>query len=289
MYQKIILILKSEKNREILKLTETAGKVRVEVGDGLLGALLLTDLNGGKSYEIKGKTFSIDGSLPSDVSAVAVINGETYSGFSGKTNRCPYLLEKLRSGGFDRKEENADSLSGNEIKDNTGNADESASGRNSFSDAKNKETSAEQGDEIILRAKTKSESKDKTEGAKKDKPTMLLGVEFNGKNFYQAVKPQLEEMFVCYPTETRLCERIPNSKWVRVDCEDCYYVVGVIEELGEALYVCYGIPGREDILPPDEIRNISQFVPVDDDGGIWMLFQDAKTGRCLSRDDVVKI
>ncbi len=289
MYQKIILILKSEKNREILKLTENAGKVRVEAGENLLGALLLTDLNGGKSYEIKGKTFSIDGSLPSDVSAVAIINGETYSGFSGKTNRCPYLLEKLRSGGFDRKEENADSLSGNEIKDNTGKADESASGQNSFSDAKNKETSAEQGDEIILRAKTKSESKDKTEGAKKDKPTMLLGVEFNGKNFYQAVKPQLEEMFVCYPTETRLCERIPNSKWVRVDCEDCYYVVGVIEELGEALYVCYGIPGREDILPPDEIRNISQFVPVDDDGGIWMLFQDAKTGRCLSRDDVVKI
>lgn len=289
MYQKIILILKSEKNREILKLTENAGKVRVEAGDSLVGARLLTDIDGDKSYDITGKTFSIAANLPADVSAVAIIDGETYSGFSGKTNRCPYLLEKLRSGGFDRKEENADSLSGNEIKDNTGNADESASGQNSFSDAKNKETSAEQGDEIILRAKTKSESKDKTEGAKKDKPTMLLGVEFNGKNFYQAVKPQLEEMFVCYPTETRLCERIPNSKWVRVDCEDCYYVVGVIEELGEALYVCYGIPGREDILPPDEIRNISQFVPVDDDGGIWMLFQDAKTGRCLSRDDVVKI
>lgn len=289
MYQKIILILKSEKNREILKLTETAGKVRVEVGNSLVGARLLTDIDGDKSYDITGKTFSIAANLPADVSAVAVINGEVYSGFSGKTNRCPYLLEKLRSGGFDRKEENADSLSGNEIKDNTGNADESASGKNSFSDAKNKETSAEQGDEIILRAKTKSESKDKTEGAKADRPTMLLGVEFNGKNFYQAVKPQLEEMFVCYPTESRLCERIPNSKWVRVDCEDCYYVVGVIEELGEALYVCYGIPGREDILPPDEIRNISQFVPVDDDGGIWMLFQDAKTGRCLSRDDVVKI
>lgn len=288
MYQKIILILKSEKNREILKLTETAGKVRVEVGDSLVGALLLTDIDD-KLYKITGNTFSIDGILPEAVSAVAILNGEEFAGFSGKTNRCPYLLEKLRSGGFDRKEENADSLSGNEIKDNTGNADESASEQNSFSDAKNKETSTEQGDEIILRAKTKSESKDKTEGAKKDKPTMLLGVEFNGKNFYQAVKPQLEEMFVCYPTETRLCERIPNSKWVRVDCEDCYYVVGVIEELGEALYVCYGIPGREDILPPDEIRNISQFVPVDDDGGIWMLFQDAKTGRCLSRDDVVKI
>ncbi len=288
MYQKIILILKNEKNREILKLTQTAGTVRAEVGDGLLGARLLTDIDD-KLYKITGNTFSIDGILPEAVSAVAILNGEEFAGFSGKTNRCPYLLEKLRSGGFDRKEENADSLSGNEIKDNTGNADESASGRNSFSDAKNKETSAEQGDEIILRAKTKSESKDKTEGAKADRPTMLLGVEFNGKNFYQAVKPQLEEMFVCYPTETRLCERIPNSKWVRVDCEDCYYVVGVIEELGEALYVCYGIPGREDILPPDEIRNISQFVPVDDDGGIWMLFQDAKTGRCLSRDDVVKI
>lgn len=288
MYQKIILILKNEKNREILKLTQTAGTVRAEVGDGLLGALLLTDIDD-KLYKITGNTFSIDGILPEAVSAVAILNGEEFAGFSGKTNRCPYLLEKLRSGGFDRKEENADSLSGNEIKDNTGNADESASEQNSFSDAKNKETSTEQGDEIILRAKTKSESKDKTEGAKADRPTMLLGVEFNGKNFYQAVKPQLEEMFVCYPTETRLCERIPNSKWVRVDCEDCYYVVGVIEELGEALYVCYGIPGREDILPPDEIRNISQFVPVDDDGGIWMLFQDAKTGRCLSRDDVVKI
>ena len=201
MYQKIILILKSEKNREILKLTENAGKVRVEAGDSLVGARLLTDIDGDKSYDITGKTFSIAANLPADVSAVAIIDGETYSGFSGKTNRCPYLLEKLRSGGFDRKEENADSLSGNEIKDNTGNADESASGQNSFSDAKNKETSAEQGDEIILRAKTKSESKDKTEGAKKDKPTMLLGVEFNGKNFYQAVKPQLEEMFVCYPTE----------------------------------------------------------------------------------------
>lgn len=279
MYQKIILILKSEKNREILKLTETAGKVRVEAGDSLVGARLLTDIDGDKSYDITGKTFSIAANLPADVSAVAIINGETYSGFSGKSNRCPYLLEKLRSGAFDKKEEDsANSISGTskEAKDK---ADESEN-----SDGENK-----YGDEIILKAKTKSESKDKTEDAKKDKPTMLLGVEFNGKNFYQAVKPQLEEMFVCYPTETRLCERIPNSKWVRVDCEDCYYVVGVIEELGEALYVCYGIPGREDILPPDEIRNISQFVPVDDDGGIWMLFQDAKTGRCLSRDDVVKI
>lgn len=288
MYQKIILILKSEKNREILKLTENAGKVRVEVGDGLLGARLLTDIDGDKSYDITGKTFSIAANLPADVSAVAVINGEVYSGFSGKSNRCPYLLEKLKSGTSGKKEHNRGDLNGNGL--NGDGIEDNIKEDVIMADGKeNSKEASRENDEIILKVKTKSEHKEKTEGAKADRPTMLLGVEFNGKNFYQAVKPQLEEMFVCYPTETRLCERIPNSKWVRVDCEDCYYVVGVIEELGEALYVCYGIPGREDILPPDEIRNISQFVPVDDDGGIWMLFQDAKTGRCLSRDDVVKI
>lgn len=287
MYQKIILILKNEKNREILKLTQTAGTVRAEVGDGLLGALLLTDIDD-KLYKITGNTFSIDGILPEAVSAVAILNGEEFAGFSGKSNRCPYLMEKLKSGTSGKKEHNRGDLNGNGL--NGDGIEDNIKEDVIMADGKeNSKEASRENDEIILKVKTKPEHKDKTEGTKKDKPTMLLGVEFNGKNFYQAVKPQLEEMFVCYPTESRLCERIPNSKWVRVDCEDCYYVVGVIEELGEALYVCYGIPGREDILPPDEIRNISQFVPVDDDGGIWMLFQDAKTGRCLSRDDVVKI
>ena len=45
------------------------------------------------------------------------------------------------------------------------------------------------------------------------------GVRFDGTNFYQAVKPQIDELFVRYPAEERLNAIVPNSKWVRVETD----------------------------------------------------------------------
>lgn len=107
-------------------------------------------------------------------------------------------------------------------------------------------------------------------------------VPYEGNNFYLAVKPQLDEMFICYPPDIELQKIVPNSKWIRVSLPDDYYVVGIVFNIDEPQYICYGLHGSFNQKPPSEIADICQWLPLNRDvvegDGYWVIFQSAKTG-----------
>lgn len=112
------------------------------------------------------------------------------------------------------------------------------------------------------------------------------GVTYDGTNFFLAVKPQLDEMFVRYPAEERLNSIVPNSKWVRVDTDEGdYYVLGVLYDLSTPIYICYGIPGMRNVAPPREIADVCVWLPLSSDApegsGFWIIYQSAENGKCV--------
>ena len=111
---------------------------------------------------------------------------------------------------------------------------------------------------------------------------------FTGNDFYLAVKPQLDEMFICFPKNTDLENAVPNSKWVDVSGDDGNYVVGLIFNLDEVEYICYGVPYEKKSPPPDEIKNVCDWLALTDDEngkGYYVIYQSAKSGKTLSRED----
>ena len=108
-------------------------------------------------------------------------------------------------------------------------------------------------------------------------------VRFDGTNFYLSVKPQLDEIFVCFPECENLEEVVPNSKWAKIQVEDGFYVVGLILDGEVVRYISYGVPATKNSCPPSEIRDVAVWL---DDGkkegkGYWVIYQDAMTGQCL--------
>ena len=108
-------------------------------------------------------------------------------------------------------------------------------------------------------------------------------VRFDGTNFYLSVKPQLDEIFVCFPECDDLEEVVPNSKWAKIQVEDGFYVVGLILDGEVVRYISYGVPAMKNSCPPSEIRDVAVWL---DDGkkegnGYWVIYQDAMTGQCL--------
>ena len=111
----------------------------------------------------------------------------------------------------------------------------------------------------------------------------LDAVRFDGTNFYLSVKPQLDEIFVCFPECEDLEEAVPNSKWAKIQVEDGFYVVGLILDGEVVRYISYGVPATKNSCPPSEIRDVAVWL---DDGkrdgkGYWVIYQDAMTGQCL--------
>lgn len=100
-------------------------------------------------------------------------------------------------------------------------------------------------------------------------------------DFYLSVKKNLDEMFLCYPEENALTRIIPNSKWISVSRSDGRYVVGLIYEKSQPRYICYGMPGDKSMTPPNDLKKYCQYLPVDEEKGYWIVFQDAKTGETL--------
>jgi len=101
-------------------------------------------------------------------------------------------------------------------------------------------------------------------------------------NFFSLVQEQLDELFLKYLPFEEMQQYFPDSKWVKVDYNnDGYeYIIGIINENGTAKYICYGVPGQFEVNPPDDLLDYSQFVPVED-GGYWVMFQDANTGESV--------
>ena len=108
-------------------------------------------------------------------------------------------------------------------------------------------------------------------------------VRFDGSNFYLSVKPQIDEIFVCYPEEEALNAVVPNSKWAHINTPDGYYVVGLILDGDVVSYICYGVPSVDRNLPPKEIADFAVWLPNGKNQceGYWIIYQDALTGKCL--------
>lgn len=110
---------------------------------------------------------------------------------------------------------------------------------------------------------------------------MFDEIHFDGSNFYLSVKPQIDELFVCYPESEELNFAVPNSRWVQVEAVDGYYVVGLVYDCDTVAYICYGVPSKEMKTPPDEIKNLCVWLPISAEKGYWIIYQDAMTGKCL--------
>ncbi|MGN1099001.1 MAG: hypothetical protein ACI4S9_01525 [Christensenellales bacterium] len=103
------------------------------------------------------------------------------------------------------------------------------------------------------------------------------------KDFYYSVKKTLDELFICYPRDEAMEKLIPG-KWIRIENEEGYYVVGIIYEDEQPAYICYGVPETDGKKPPKELEPYCELIRGGNEG-YWMLFQNADTGETLKRID----
>ena len=104
-------------------------------------------------------------------------------------------------------------------------------------------------------------------------------------DFFSEIKSQIDLLFKNNEKEEFLESLIPNSKWVKVEYEESgdYYILGLIYEQDELLYIVYGVPGIYQKMPPKEISGYPVWFPLDankpESFGYWLSYQDAKTGE----------
>lgn len=102
-----------------------------------------------------------------------------------------------------------------------------------------------------------------------------------GGSFYDNMREEIEKVLSSYPKEDALETTVENSRWVKIDYgEGKFYVFGIIYGGGEAQYICYGVPSADGKTPPAGLDNCS-FIPSSEDGGYWVMYQDAKTGAAV--------
>ncbi len=108
------------------------------------------------------------------------------------------------------------------------------------------------------------------------------------ETFYALISEQVEELFNKYPEEDRLEKLVPHSKWVKVDYEGKgkEYAVGLVYDGDVLKYLAYGVPSSKDAEIQNEIKEYSQWIPLDptslDGKGFWVMYQDAITGDSVN-------
>lgn len=107
------------------------------------------------------------------------------------------------------------------------------------------------------------------------------------QTFYLEMKSQLDDLFANNPNEEYLQELLPNSKWVKVSIDENgnYYVLGLIYEGDVLQYICYGVPGVYQKIPPRELSGFPVWFPLDQTKpqgfGYWLSYQDAESGESV--------
>lgn len=107
-------------------------------------------------------------------------------------------------------------------------------------------------------------------------------------DYYQKIKPRLDDLFEKFPREDGLSRVVPDSKWVKISYDDGkYYVVGVLTDGKTPSYICYGVAGRYGERPK-EIDGYCSFIPSSlfslKGDGFWVMYQDAKSGERITVD-----
>ena len=113
----------------------------------------------------------------------------------------------------------------------------------------------------------------------------------NENSFYNQVKAQVEALFAKYEQYSLLESIIPNSRWSKIvyDKNGDYYVLGLIyNDIGEVLYICYGMPASSPDIPPEDLEEYAGWFPKDSNNpngeGYFIVCQDAKTGKTVKLD-----
>lgn len=105
--------------------------------------------------------------------------------------------------------------------------------------------------------------------------------------FYHELKGQIDSLFENNPEEEYLQQIIPNSKWVKVaiDKGEDFYVLGLIYQDEILKYICYGVPGVYQKIPPRELSGFPVWLPLDQEKpqgfGYWLSYQDASNGESV--------
>lgn len=103
--------------------------------------------------------------------------------------------------------------------------------------------------------------------------------------YYRSVKDEIDEIFGKYEKDETLQGAFPYSAWVRVkESDEAEYLIGVIYENAEPLYICYALPAERKDVPPAEIAEFCAFVPLtpfENAAGCFVLFQSPETGECM--------
>lgn len=102
-------------------------------------------------------------------------------------------------------------------------------------------------------------------------------------NYYNSIKKDIDSLFEKYSPFVELSQIIPNSRWIKIPyLKKSFYVVGLIEELGEISYVVYGVPGVKNAKPKG-FEKYTHFIPLSllnqNQQGFWCIFQSAVTGE----------
>ncbi len=105
-------------------------------------------------------------------------------------------------------------------------------------------------------------------------------------NFYEAIKPQLDELFSSFPHFIPFETRIEGSEWVKVnfsDNENQHYLLGKLKNGEVVTHVMYAIPSKTQKTPPIGLEEYVQWIPIDvehpNESGYWVMYQDATTGE----------
>ena len=110
--------------------------------------------------------------------------------------------------------------------------------------------------------------------------------------FLGQIRGQIDDMFEKHSKDEELEGLIEGSKWVRVNYEedDSFYVLGLIFESGEVKYIAYGLPSESKGMPPVDLREYAQWLPVTGDPvarGYWVVYQDALSGENITMEEVI--
>lgn len=262
---------------------------RIEISGGV-GYDSLAYAAGGKTYIARGQAAECG----ANVYAAALLRNGAVVAAGGKTDDGEFVSALKAVGDEDRQNEraaatvvDADDEKRVEAEEaNTVGATAEAVGESAFADGEADHPSAE---EAKTEPTEESEEAAADTVASEEAPQTQAGIpeaqarknESGDREFYELVKPKLDELFEGRKRVEALEKVFPDSEWVEVDDgREGVYVVGRVGAPPE--FICYGIPDADGSTPPETSDECRQWLPMPGGGGYWMMYQSAKDGRTLT-------
>ncbi len=101
--------------------------------------------------------------------------------------------------------------------------------------------------------------------------------------FFERVKENIDKLFAEGERVIELEDNMPFTKWVRVEFQRKFYLVGLVGNPPE--YLCYGLPSRYSTPPPSELSEGAVWLPKDVrkpmEEGYWVLYQSLASGETV--------